>query len=325
MSKILYKDALRDCLIEEMKRDPGVLLLGEDIEVYGGAFRVTEKLVDMFGPERVRDTPISELGTVGVSIGLAITGKRPVCEMMYADWVGLTLDQIVNQASILHYVYNGQVTVPMVMRMQGGARASASAQHSKSLEAWFTHIPGIKVVMPSTPYDAKGLLKAAIRDNNPVIFIEHKLLYGTRGEVPEGDYVVEIGKGDVKREGTDVTIVATSYMVLEALEAAAELEKEGVSCEVVDPRTLIPLDKDIIRASLEKTNKLVVVNEAWKTGSFAAEIAAVVAEEMFDCLDAPIVRLGALDMPIPYSPGLEPLMIPDKVVIADAVRKLVKN
>jgi len=232
---------------------------------------------------------------------------------------------MVNQASLLHYIYNGQVKVPMVMRMQGGARASASAQHSKSLEAWFCHIPGIKVVMPSNAYDAKGLLKSAIRDDNPVVFIEHKLLYGTRAEVPEGDYVVEIGKGDVKREGTDVTIVATSAMVLEALDAAKMLEEEGISCEVVDPRTLIPLDKDIIRKSLEKTNKLVVVNEAWKTGSFSAEIASVVAEEMFDLLDAPIIRLGALDMPIPYSPALEPLTVPNKDTIAAAVRKLVKR
>ena len=321
MSKIMYKDAIRDALIEEMTRDPRIFLLGEDIEVYGGAFRVTEKLNEMF-PGRVMDTPISEEAITGVTIGAAIAGKRPIMEMMYADWTGLTLDQMVNQASLLHYVWNGQVTVPMVYRMQGGARASASAQHSKSLEAWFCHIPGIKVVMPSNAYDAKGLLKAAIRDENPVVFIEHKRLYGTRAEVPEGDYIVEIGKGDVKREGTDVTIVATSAMVLEALDAAAELEKEGISCEVVDPRTLIPLDKDTIRRSLEKTNKLVVVNEAWKTGSFAAEIVAVVAEEMFELLDAPIVRLGALDMPIPYSPALEPLTVPNKDTIAAAVRQL---
>ncbi len=325
MSKVMYKDALRDALIEEMTRDPNVFLLGEDIGVYGGAFRVTEKLIDMFGEERVRDTPISEEAITGVCIGAAIAGKRPVGEMMYEDWVGLTLDQFVNQASLLHYVYNGQVTIPMVMRMQGGARASASAQHSKSLEAWYTHIPGIKVVMPSNAYDAKGLLKAAIRDDNPVVFIEHKLLYGTRAEVPEEDYVIEIGKGDIKREGTDVTIVATSAMVIEALDAAKILEAEGISCEVVDPRTLIPLDKDIIRNSLAKTNRIVVVNEAWKTGSFAGEIAAIVAEEMFDLLDAPVVRLGALDMPIPYSPALEPLTVPNKDTIAEAVRKLMKE
>lgn len=322
MSKMMYKDAVRAALIEEMNRDSSVFLLGEDIEVYGGAFRVTEKLAEMF-PGRVLDTPISEEAITGVSIGAAIAGKRPIMEMMYADWVGLTLDQMVNQASLLHYVYNGQVKIPMVYRVQGGARASASAQHSKSLEAWFCHIPGIKVVMPSNAYDAKGLLKAAVRDENPVVFIEHKLLYSTRAEVPEEEYVIEIGKGVVAREGTDVTIVATSAMVLEALDAAKELEKEGICCEIVDPRTLVPLDKDIIRQSLEKTNKLIVVNEAWKTGSFAAEVAAVAAEEMFELLDAPVVRLGALDMPIPYSPALEPLTVPNKDTIADAVRNLV--
>lgn len=321
MSKKFYKDVLREALIEEMERDPNVFLLGEDIEVYGGAFRVTEKLNEIFGPERVRDTPISEQAITGIAIGAAIAGKRPVAEMMYMDWMGLTLDQFVNQASLLHYVYDGQVTVPMVMRTQGGARASASAQHSKSLEAWFCHIPGLIVISPSTPYDAKGLLKAAIRDDNPILFIEHKLLYGTRGEVPDEEYVLPIGKADIKREGTDCTVIATSAMVLEALDAAEALAEEGISVEVVDPRTLVPLDKETIRESVDKTNRAVIVHEAWKTGGFGGEIAAVIAEEMFDSLDAPIVRLGAKDVPIPFSPGLEPLTVPNKDDIIAAVKK----
>ena len=321
MSKRFYKDVLREALIEEMERDSNVFLLGEDIEVYGGAFRVTEKLNEMFGPMRVMDTPISEQAQTGIAIGAAIAGKRPVLEMMYMDWIGLTLDQMVNQASLLHYVYDGQVKLPFVMRTQGGARASASAQHSKSLEAWFCHIPGIKVVSPSTPYDAKGLLKAAVRDNNPVLFIEHKLLYGTRGEVPEEEYILPIGKADIKREGSDCTVIATSAMVLEALEAAEELEKEGISIEVVDPRTLVPFDKETVKDSIEKTNHAVIVHEAWKTGGFGGEIAAIIAEEMFDSLDAPVIRLGAKDCPIPYSPGLEPLTVPNKNDIIAAVKK----
>lgn len=324
MSKKFYKDVLREALIEEMERDPSVYLLGEDIEVYGGAFRVTEKLNEIFGPERVRDTPISEQAITGIAIGSAIAGKRPVAEMMYMDWMGLTLDQFVNQASLLHYVYDGQVKVPMVMRTQGGARASASAQHSKSLEAWFCHIPGLIVISPSTPYDAKGLLKAAIRDDNPILFIEHKLLYGTRGEVPDEEYVLPIGKADVKREGTDCTVIATSAMVLEALEAAEQLAEEGISVEVVDPRTLVPLDKETIRESVEKTNHVVIVHEAWKTGGYGGEIAAIIAEEMFDSLDAPIIRLGAKDVPVPFSPGLEPLTVPNKDDIAAAVKKILE-
>lgn len=322
MSKKTYKDALRMALIEEMERDQSVMLLGEDIEVYGGAFRVTEDLYQMFGHDRVLDTPISEQGITGVTVGAAIAGKRPVCEMMYTDWIGLTLDQLVNQASMLHYVYDGQVTIPMVMRTQGGARASASAQHSKSLEAWMCHIPGLKVIMPSNAYDAKGLLKAAIRDNNPVIFIEHKLLYGTRCEVPDEEYVIEIGKASVTREGRDVTIIATSAMVNEALDAARELAEQGIECEVIDPRTLVPLDKETIARSVAKTNRVIVVNEAWKTGSYAGEIAAVIAEEMFDDLDGPVIRIGAKDIPIPYSPALEPLMIPNKDTIIEAVKRL---
>ena len=321
MSKRFYKDVLREALIEEMERDSNVFLLGEDIEVYGGAFRVTEKLNEMFGPMRVMDTPISEQAQTGIAIGAAIAGKRPVLEMMYMDWIGLTLDQMGNQASLLHYVYDGQVKLPFVMRTQGGARASASAQHSKSLEAWFCHIPGIKVVSPSTPYDAKGLLKAAVRDDNPVLFIEHKLLYGTRGEVPEEEYILPIGKADIKREGSDCTVIATSAMVLEALEAAEELEKEGISIEVVDPRTLVPFDKETVKDSIEKTNHAVIVHEAWKTGGFGGEIAAIIAEEMFDSLDAPVIRLGAKDCPIPYSPGLEPLTVPNKNDIIAAVKK----
>ena len=324
MSKVMYKDALRDALIEEMTRDPNVFLLGEDIGVYGGAFRVTEKLIDIFGEERVRDTPISEEAITGVCIGAAIAGKRPVGEMMYEDWVGLTLDQFVNQASLLHYVYNGQVTIPMVMRMQGGARASASAQHSKSLEAWYTHIPGIKVVIPSNAYDAKGLLKAAIRDDNPVVFIEHKLLYGTRAEVPEEDYVIEIGKGDIKREGTDVTIVATSARVIEALDAATILEAEGISCEVIDPRTLLPFDYETVVESVRKTGKLMIVHEDTYNCGWGAQVASYFAENEIFLLDAPIVRVAAFDTPAPFSPVLEDYVIPSTDRIADAARKLAR-
>jgi len=291
MKKTLYNEALREALIEEMKRNDSVFVLGEDVEAYGGVFKVTNKLVDMFGEDRVRDTPISEAGITGVSIGAAIAGMRPVMEIMYIDWISIALDQLVNQASLLHYVYGGQVNVPMVLRTQGGGGASASAQHSKSLEALVTHIPGLKVVMPSNPYDAKGLLKSAIRDNNPVVFIEHKLLYGTRGEIPEEEYLIPIGKADVKKEGTDLTIIATSAMVLEALSAAKDLEKEGISVEVVDPRTLIPLDKETIINSVKKTNNAVVVHEAWKTCGFGAEIVSTIMEEAFDYLDAPVKRV----------------------------------
>jgi len=322
MKKTLYNEALREALIEEMKRDDSVFVLGEDVEAYGGVFKVTNKLVDMFGEDRVRDTPISEAGITGVSIGAAIAGMRPIMEIMYIDWISITLDQLVNQASLLHYVYGGQVNVPMVLRTQGGGGASASAQHSKSLEALVTHIPGLKVVMPSNPYDAKGLLKSAIRDDNPVVFIEHKLLYGTRGEIPEEEYLIPIGKADVKREGTDLTIIATSAMVLEALSAAKDLEKEGISVEVVDPRTLIPLDKETIINSVKKTNNAVVVHEAWKTCGFGAEVVSTIMEEAFDYLDAPVKRVAGADVPIPYSPALEPLTLPDKGKIISAVKEV---
>lgn len=323
MKKVYYNEALREALMEEMQRDERVLLLGEDIGTYGGVFRVTYKLVDMFGEERVRDTPISEAAITGITIGAAIAGMRPVAEIMYIDWIALALDQLVNQASLLHYVYGGQVRIPMVLRTQGGAGASAAPQHSKSLEAWLTHIPGLKVVMPSTPYDAKGLLKAAIRDDNPVVFIEHKLLYGVRGEIPEKEYIIPIGEADIKRKGKDLTIIATSRMVHEALSAANELEEEGIDVEVVDPRTLIPLDKETILNSVKKTHRVIIVHEAWKTCGFGAEMAAMIQEEAFDYLEAPIVRVAGADVPIPYSPALEPCVIPNKEKIISAVRKIV--
>jgi len=322
MKKILYNEALREALIEEMQRDKNVVIFGEDVGTYGGAFKVTNKIEEMFGFDRIRDTPISEGAITGVAVGAAIAGLRPVAEIMYMDWIGLTLDELVNQASLLHYVYGGQVNVPMVLRTQGGGGASASAQHSKSLEAWVAHIPGLKVVMPSTPYDAKGLLKSAIRDNSPVVFIEHKLLYGTRGEIPEEEYTIPIGKADVKKEGNDVTVIATSMMVLEALAAAKDLEKEGISVEVIDPRTLIPFDKETMVNSIKKTNRAIVVHEAWKTCGFGAEITSMIMEEAFDYLDAPVKRIAGFDSPIPYSPELEPLVIPNKEVIKKAVREI---
>lgn len=325
MKKILYNEALREAMIEEMKHNIDVITFGEDIETYGGVFKVTNKLVEMFGTDRVRDTPISEAAITGVAIGAAIAGLRPVVEIMYMDWIGLTIDELVNQASMLHYVYGGQVGVPMVLRTQGGAGASASAQHSKSLEAWVAHIPGLKVVMPSTPYDAKGLLKSAIRDNNPVIFIEHKLLYGTRGEIPKEEYLVPIGKAEVKKEGKDVTIIATSMMVLEALAAAKALESEGISVEVVDPRTLIPLDKETIVRSIQKTNRAIIVHEAWKTCGFGAEISAVIMEEVFHYLDAPVKRIAGFDSPIPYSPALEPCVIPNRDIIKQSVKEMLEK
>jgi len=319
-----YKEALREALREEMRRDRTVFLLGEDIGRYWkGAFKVTEGLAEEFGDERVRDTPISESAIIGAAVGAAITGMRPVAEIMFGDLTALAMDQIANQAAKIRYMFGGQAKVPLVIRTPFGAGVNIAAHHSQSLEAWFMHVPGLYVAVPSTPYDAKGLLKTAIRSNNPVFFCEHKLLYPMEGEVPEEEYTIPFGVADVKREGSDVTIVATLYMVYKALNAAKELEAEGMSVEVVDPRTLTPLDKQAIIKSVKKTGRIVIVSEDCKTAGVSAEIAAIVAEEAIDYLDAPIKRITALDTPIPFSPPLEQYMIPDEKTIIETVKEIV--
>jgi len=322
MREITYLEAVREAMSLEMRKNEDVFLMGEDIGVYGGAFGVSRGMIEEFGPERIRNTPISEAGIAGAAVGSALTGMRPIMELQFSDFITIALDQIVNQAAKLRYMYGGKGKVPMVVRTPSGSGTGAAAQHSQSLEAWVTHIPGLKVVQPSTAYDAKGLLKAAIDDDNPVIFYEHKLLYKTSSEVPKEEYSIPLGKADVKREGTDITIVATAIMVHKALEAAAELEKEGISVEVVDPRTLVPLDTETIIKSVAKTGHLVVVHEAVKRGGFGGEIASMIAEsEAFDYLDAPIKRLGGVATPIPYNPELEKAAIPQVPDIVKAVKE----
>ncbi len=324
MRKITYREALREALREEMQRDSTVFLLGEDIGRYwGGAFKVTEGLAEEFGDERVRDTPISESAIIGTAVGAAITGMRPVAEIMFGDLTALAMDQIANQAAKIRYMFGGQASCPLVIRTPFGAGVNIASHHSQSLEAWFMHVPGLYVAVPSTPYDAKGLLKTAIRGNNPVFFCEHKLLYPVEDEVPEEEYTIPFGVADIKREGADVTIVATLYMVHKTLNAAKQLEKEGVDAEVFDPRTLTPLDKQAIIRSVKKTGRLVIVSEDCKTAGVSAEIAAMVAEEAVDYLDAPIKRVAEPDTPIPFSPPLEQYVIPDEKAIMKAVKKVV--
>jgi len=318
--ELTYRQALNEALHEEMARDPSVCLLGEDVGEYGGPFQVTRGLYDRFGEKRVRDTPISEEGFVGLAVGAAMTGLRPVVEILYIDFSTLAMDQIVNQAAKAHYMFGGKARVPLVIRTQGGGGRGNAAQHSQSLEMWYVHVPGLIVVQPSTPYDAKGLLKSAIRDDNPVIFIEHKLLYNTTGPVPEEEYLIPLGAAACKREGGDVTIVATSRMVHFALNAAEELARQGIDAEVIDPRTLKPLDVDTIVRSVIKTGRLVVVNEGHRTGGFTTEVAARVQREAFDWLDAPIVQVATEDVPLPYNGRLELEAIPSVQDIVTAVR-----
>jgi pyruvate/2-oxoglutarate/acetoin dehydrogenase E1 component len=323
--EITYLEAVREAMSQEMRQNDDVFILGEDIGVYGGAFGVTRGMIEEFGPERIRNTPISEAAIAGAAIGSALTGMRPIMELQFSDFITIAMDQMVNQAAKTRYMFGGKGKVPMVLRTPAGSGTGAAAQHSQSLEAWVAHIPGLKVVQPSTAYDAKGLLKAAMDDDNPVIFYEHKLLYKTSSEVPEEQYSIELGKADIKREGTDVTIVATAIMVHKALEAAAELEKEGISVEVVDPRTIVPLDNETIINSVKKTGRLIVVHEAVRRGGIGGEIASMVAEsEAFDYLDAPIKRLGGKEVPIPYNPNLEKAAIPQVPDIIAAVRETVK-
>lgn len=320
MRKISYREAISEALREEMTRDENVFLMGEDVGRFGGVFQATAGLWETFGPSRVLDTPISEQAIVGAALGSALMGLRPVAEIMFVDFTGVAMDQIANQCAKIHFMTGGQAIVPLVIRTQGGVGMGDAAQHSQSLEAWHTHIPGLKVVMPSTPSDAKGLLKASIRDDNPIIFIEHKMLYLTEGPVPEGDYVIPLGKADVKREGKDVTLITWSKMVLDSLEAARALEKEGIQAEVVDLRTLMPLDLETVLASVKKTGRAVIVHEACKTGGFGGEIAALIVEKAFDDLDAPIQRITGLDTPIPYAAPLYRAVIPNPDKIAQGIR-----
>ncbi len=324
MREITYREALREALREEMERDETVFLMGEDIaDPFGSAYKVTLGLSPQFGTERVRQTPISEQGFVGAGVGAAVTGMRPVVEIMYIDFATMAMDQIANQAAKLRYMSGGQAKVPLVIRTQGGPGRSSAAQHAQSLEAWFAHIPGLLVAMPSTPYDAKGLLKTAIHLDDPVVFIEQKLLYNTEGPVPEEEYTLPFGEADVKREGSDCTVVATSMTVLKALKAADILEREGISVEVVDPRTLFPLDIETITASVCKTSRVVVTHEAVERCGFGAEIVAQIAQTAFGYIDAPIQRVCAPSVPPPFAQHMEAFTMIDEHKIADRVRRLV--
>lgn len=321
--ELTYAEALNEALEEEMNRDTNVVLIGEDIGLHGGAFQVTKGLYKKFGKGRVRNTPVSEAAIAGTAVGASLTGLRPVAEIMYIDFATIAMDQIVNQAAKIRFMFGGKAKLPLVIRTMCGAGTGSAAQHSQSLEAWFYHIPGLKVAIPSTPYDAKGLLKTAIRDDNPVIFIEYKrLYYAVKGPVPKDEYLIPFGKADIKREGKDITVVATSAMVHEALKAQEVLNKEGISLEVIDPRTLYPLDKDTIIESVKKTSKLIIVHEAIIRGGVGGDIASIVIDEAFDYLDAPIKRIGGLDVPMPYAKNLEEEVIPDYEDIIKTVREI---
>lgn len=324
--ELTYAQAIQEAMALAMEADERVLLMGEDIGVYGGAFQVTGDLIERFGPNRVMDTPISELGGAGVAVGAAVTGLRPIFEFQFSDFAALAMEQIVNQAAKMRYMLGGAVSVPLVMRFPAGSGTGAAAQHSQSLEAWFGHVPGLKVIQPATPYDAKGMLLAAIADPDPVMIFEHKLLYKLKGPVPEGHYTVPIGTAEIRREGRDLTIVATSLMVHRALEAATALAAEGIDVEVVDLRTIRPMDRQTVIASVRKTSRLLCVYEGVKTLGVGAEVSAMVVEsEAFDYLDAPIVRLGGAETPIPYNPELEKAAVPQVPGIIAAARDLVRG
>lgn len=321
-----YAEAIRDAMALALERDPTVILMGEDIGVYGGAFQVTGDLVERFGKDRVMDTPISELGGAGVAVGAALTGLKPIFEFQFSDFAALAMEQIVNQAAKLRYMLGGEAAVPVVFRMPSGSGTGAAAQHSQSFEAWFGHVPGLKVVQPSNPADAKGLLLAALEDPDPVIVFEHKLLYKMKGQVPEGWYTTPIGKAAIVRPGKDVTIVASAIMVHRALEAATKLAADGIDVEVIDLRTVRPIDRETIIASVKKTGKLLCVYEGVKTLGVGAEISALIAEsEAFDYLDAPIQRLGGAEAPIPYNPDLERAAVPQAAGIEAVARKLARG
>jgi pyruvate dehydrogenase E1 component beta subunit len=321
-----YAEALREAMAIALEADPTVVLMGEDIGVYGGAFQVTGDLIDRFGPDRVMDTPISELGGAGVAVGAALTGLKPIFEFQFSDFATLAMEQIVNQAAKLRYMLGGEAGVPVVFRMPAGSGTGAAAQHSQSLEAWFGHVPGLKVVQPSTPEDAKGMLLAALADPDPVLIFEHKLLYKMKGPVPEGHYTTPIGKAAIRREGRDLTIVASSIMVHRALEAAGRMAADGIDAEVIDLRSVRPVDRDTILASVRKTGRLMVVYEGVKSYGVGAEISAMVAEsDAFDFLDAPILRLGGAEAPIPYNPDLERAAVPQADGIEAAARRLARR
>ncbi len=326
MREITYVEAVREALRQAMSVDERVFLIGEDVGVYGGAFGATAGLIQEFGETRVIDTPISEAGIAGACIGAALTGMRPVGEIQFMDFITLAMEQLVLQASKIRFMFGGKASVPMVLRTPGGSGTGAAAQHSESLENWFVHVPGLKVVMPSNPYDVKGLLIASIEDENPVIFVEHKLLYKTKGPVPEERYTIPLSQSKVVREGKDITIVATSIMVNRSLEAAKRLADEGIEAEVVDPRTLSPLDDAPIVGSVKKTGRALVVHEAARTGGFGGEVVSrIVESEAFDYLEAPVRRLAGLDTPIPYNRNLEYHTVPQVETIAEEARKLVRG
>jgi len=323
MRELTYADALREALREEMIRDPRVVLMGEEIGVFEGVYKVTRGLLKEFGPERVRDTPISEAAIAGAAIGAALAGLKPVAEIMYMDFVPICLDQIATQAAKMHFMSGGKLKVPMVLRTQYSLGRAHGSQHSQFFPSWFFQVPGLKVVLPSTPHDAKGLLKAAIRDDNPVVFIESGMLYRTKGPVPEEDYVIPLGQCDVKRKGNDLTVVAVSRVVNEAFAAAAKLEEQGFTVEIIDPRTIQPLDLTTILESVKKTGRLIVASDDVKSGGIGSEIAAAVIEKAFDSLDAPILRVASPNMPIPFSPTLEQAYMPNAEKIVEAAKRLI--
>jgi len=322
MPERTYGEAVRDALAEEMRRDPKVFIMGEDVGLYGGAYGATRGLFEEFGGERVKDTPISEMAIAGAACGAAMAGYRPVAEIMYMDFMTLAMDQFVNQAAKNRYMFGGKTSVPMVLRTEGGAGRGVAAQHSQSLEAWFLHAPGVLVAMPATPYDAKGMLKTAIRSDDPVLFVEHKMLYKTKGEVPDEDYTVPFGQAAIRRAGSDVTIVSYSKMSLVAMEAAEALAGEGIDAEVIDLRTIKPLDMATVLESVRKTGRVVLVSEGCRTGNALCEVAMRVNEHAFDFLDAPMRRVCSADVPVPMSPALEAEMVPTPEKIAAAAREV---
>ena len=323
MRKIEFREAIREAMQEEMRKDPLLYLMGYDVGEYGGEFRVSQGMFKEFGPRRVQDTPINENGEIGLAVGAAITGCRAIVEIPFMDFMPMAMDAIVNQAAKFNYTFAGQRSVPIVIRTAMGGFIRAAEQHSQCFENWFVHVPGLKVVIPSTGYDAKGLLKTAINDPNPVIFIEHKFMYPMKSEVPEEEYSIPFGSADIKKEGDQVTVIATSYMVHLSLNVANKLEKEGISVEVVDPRSLVPLDEEKILSSVKKTGKVVIVHEAHKRGGWGGEMAAIIADQAFNYLDAPIKRVGAKDAPIPFPKVLEEHVLPSEADIEAAIRSVI--
>lgn len=323
--EITFAEAVREALAEELRRDTRVVILGEDVAEAGTPFKVLSGLVEEFGKARIIDTPISEAGFTGLAVGAAMTGMRPVVDIMFGDFLTLTMDQLVNQAAKIHYMSGGMLRVPMVLRTTMGAARRSAAQHSQSLHTWLAHVPGLKVVLPSTPYDAKGLLKTAIRDDNPVAFVEDKMMFRAKGPVPAEDYTIPLGVADVKRPGTDVTIVATSSMVQVALGAARMLEEVSISAEVIDPRTILPLDRDTLIESVKKTSRAIVVDEGYEQYGVTAEIASVIADGAFYHLDAPVKRIGAANVPVPFSPPLEDVTVPTETQVFEMARQLCRK